>query len=120
MKIFSVDFTKAIRGMRLTKDLMGACFDVPEDLAELVKVAHSDNFKYNFKSIEICKHVPLLQEENRQSKSQDTRPFNGESKRPYGNNNSNNSAGARTSTNSFRKTTTSSADSNTKKSRNKY
>ncbi len=58
---FSVELTQGIRGMRLTKDGIGACFDVPELHVETIKSCIEG--MRGFRWLSICETLPPLSEE---------------------------------------------------------
>lgn len=64
---FPPEMTKDIRGMRLTKDKLGACFDIMEEHLPLVKEV-IDNM-VGFKWLSICSELPPMQEDTREKES---------------------------------------------------
>jgi ATP-dependent RNA helicase DDX21 len=66
-RAFGVDFTAAVRGMRLWADRTGACFDVPASLLPQVQehIASLSGFKW----LRLCTELPKL-EEQRQREEQ--------------------------------------------------
>eukprot|EP00607_Mallomonas_marina_P007096 CAMPEP_0182435786 /NCGR_PEP_ID=MMETSP1167-20130531/77636_1 /TAXON_ID=2988 /ORGANISM="Mallomonas Sp, Strain CCMP3275" /LENGTH=463 /DNA_ID=CAMNT_0024627195 /DNA_START=150 /DNA_END=1538 /DNA_ORIENTATION=+ len=57
----SLECTKAIRGMRLTKDGMGACFDIPEEFLDEVQKVIENTHGYQWLSV--CETLPPMAED---------------------------------------------------------
>jgi len=62
-RLLSQAVTQEVRGMKLHKDKMGACFDVPDRHLEMLTAKIEE--MHGFKALAICKELPPLDEERK-------------------------------------------------------